>query len=160
MLLLPLLLLSCNKKDDGISEEEAYINQNESLSIFIKETYLSEIERIRLHRNQGIADFDALLTIIRQAKQKALQQVNTTLIDLYWEIGKTISQKVGKEKWGKGVVESLGNYIKQNDQISKGFSDKNLWRMKQFYETYKENKNLSALTRKIPWTHNTLIFSR
>ena len=57
LLLLPLLLLSCNKKDDGISEEEAYINQNESLPIFIKETYLSEIERIRLHRNQGIADF-------------------------------------------------------------------------------------------------------
>ena len=43
LLLLPLLLLSCNKKDDGINEEEAYINQNESLSIFIKETYLSEI---------------------------------------------------------------------------------------------------------------------
>ena len=51
MFLLPLLLLSCNKKDDSISEEQAYINQNESLSIFIKETYLSEIERIRLHRN-------------------------------------------------------------------------------------------------------------
>ncbi|WP_435262625.1 hypothetical protein [Tenacibaculum sp. nBUS_03] len=33
------------------------INQNESLSFFIKETYTSEIERIRLHRNQGIADF-------------------------------------------------------------------------------------------------------
>lgn len=110
--------------------------------------------------NRYYTDFDALLTIIRQAKQKAVQQVNTTLIDLYWEIGKTISQKVGKEKWGKGVVESLANYIKQNDPISKGFSDKNLWRMKQFYETYKENKKLSALTREIPWTHNTLIFSR
>lgn len=57
MLLLPLLFLSCNKGDDIPIEPETGINQNESLSFLIEETYLSESERIRLHRNQGIADF-------------------------------------------------------------------------------------------------------
>lgn len=106
------------------------------------------------------SDFDGLLKVIQQAKQKAVKQINTTLIDLYWHIGKTISLKVETEKWGKGVVKELANYISLKDPASKGFSDKNLWRMKQFYETYKDNQKLSALTREIPWTHNTIIFSR
>jgi hypothetical protein len=42
----------------------------------------------------------------------------------------------------------------------KGFSDKNLWRMKQFYETYQDNEKLSSLARELSWTHNAIIFSR
>ena len=44
---------------------------------------------------------------------------------------------------------------------AKGFSDKNLWRMKQFYETYKDaDEKLSALLRQISWTNNLTIMSR
>ncbi|MDM8547108.1 hypothetical protein QUF61_11495 [Candidatus Venteria ishoeyi] len=35
--------------------------------------------------------FEDLLKQIQQARQKALQQVNTTLIDLYWSVGKTLT---------------------------------------------------------------------
>lgn len=104
--------------------------------------------------------FGVLLLKIKQAQQKAFTQVNTTLIELYWEVGKVISQKVSAETWGKGVVKELATYIKQNEPEIKGFSNKNLWRMKQFYETYKNDEKLSALTRQLPWTHNTIIFSR
>ena len=54
----------------------------------------------------------------------------------------------------------LAKYIQQNEPDIKGFSDKNLWRMKQFYETYKDFPKLSPLVREISWTHNMLIFSR
>lgn len=104
--------------------------------------------------------FSELLEHIRQTRQKIFAQVNTALIDLYWFVGKTISQKVQTEAWGKGVVTELANYITQNDPDIKGFSDKNLWRMKQFYETYQANEKLSSLVRELPWTHNTIIFSR
>lgn len=104
--------------------------------------------------------FSELLQHIRQARQKVFSQANTILIDLYWELGKTISEKVESEAWGKGVVTELAKYIAQNDPESKGFSDKNLWRMKQFYETYRANQKLSPLVRELPWTHNTIIFSR
>ena len=104
--------------------------------------------------------FSELLQHIRQAKQKIFSQANTVLIDLYWQLGKTISEKVAAETWGKGVVTELAKYIAQNDPESKGFSDKNLWRMKQFYETYGTNPKLSTLVRELPWTHNTIIFSR
>ena len=58
------------------------------------------------------------------------------------------------------MVSELARYIAQHAPEVKGFSDKNLWRMKQFYETYKGDEQLSALARVLPWTHNTTIFSR
>ena len=63
-------------------------------------------------------------------------------------------------KLGKRGRSQLAVYIKKTAPDIKGFSDKNLWRMKQFYELYKDNEKLSALTRELPWTHNTIIFSR
>jgi predicted nuclease of restriction endonuclease-like (RecB) superfamily len=105
-------------------------------------------------------DFSELLNHIRQVRQKVFAQASSALIDLYWLIGKTISQKVQSEAWGKGVVSELARYIAQNAPEIKGFSDKNLWRMKQFYETYRTNKKLSSLVRELPWTHNTIVFSR
>jgi predicted nuclease of restriction endonuclease-like (RecB) superfamily len=106
------------------------------------------------------ASFSSLLQQIQQARRKVLAQVNTALIDLYWQVGKTISNKVQSEAWGKGVVRELAQYIAQNAPDIKGFSDKNLWRMKQFYETYATDEKFSSLVRALPWTHNTIIFSR
>ncbi|MCL2530421.1 MAG: DUF1016 N-terminal domain-containing protein [Coriobacteriia bacterium] len=42
----------------------------------------------------------------------------------------------------------------------KGFSLPNVWRMKQFYETYSMNEKLAAVLREISWTNNLLIMSR
>ncbi|MFZ2889327.1 PDDEXK nuclease domain-containing protein [Sulfuricurvum sp.] len=106
------------------------------------------------------ADFTEVVEYIHQARQKAYTQINTTLIELYWNIGRIISQKVKSSNWGKGVVSELASFITQNDSTVKGFSDKNLWRMKQFYEIYHDDEKLSPLVRELPWTHNTIIFSR
>ncbi len=105
-------------------------------------------------------DFSEVLQHIQQARQNVFAQVNTALIDLYWQIGKIISEKVQSEAWGQGVVRELAQYIAQNAPDIKGFSDKNLWRMKQFFETYRGDEKLSSLVRELPWTHNTIIFSR
>jgi hypothetical protein len=101
-------------------------------------------------------DFVDILIQIKQAKQKAYAQINTTLIELYWNVGQMISQKVSSATWGKGVVTELARFITLNDPTIKGFSDKNLWRMKQFYETYKDDQKLSALLRELhPSIENT-----
>jgi len=105
-------------------------------------------------------DFVDVLRHIQQSRQKVFAQINTTLIDLYWQIGQIISHKVSAEAWGKGVVTDLAAFIAQKDPELKGFSDKNLWRMKQFFETYQADEKLSPLVRALPWTHNTIIFSR
>ncbi|MCF6344857.1 MAG: PDDEXK nuclease domain-containing protein [Thiomicrorhabdus sp.] len=110
-----------------------------------------------LHNQQAFSD---VLKQIQHARQKVFTQINTALIDLYWQLGQFISQKVNSQEWGKAVVKELALYIAQQAPEIKGFSDKNLWRMKQFFETYHSDKKLSPLVRELPWTHNTIIFSR
>ena len=105
-------------------------------------------------------DFAEVLGQIQQTRQRVFVQANTALIDLYWRIGQTLSHKIAQAGWGKGVVAELARYIAQADPGIKGFSDKNLWRMKQFYEAYCEDEKLSTLLRELPWSHNLAIFSR
>lgn len=105
-------------------------------------------------------DFKAIVKQIQQVKRNVYQFANQSLIELYWNIGKVISQQVASNQWGKSIVSELAKFIVGQDPEIKGFSDKNLWRMKQFYETYHDNPKLSSLVREIPWTHNTIIFSR
>ena len=113
-----------------------------------------------MDKNQIInKDFQTVLSQIQNAKQKAYSSVNTILIELYWEIGKYISTKTTQENWGKGVVKELATFLKEKDPTSKGFGDKNLWLMKQFFETYKEDEKLYTLCREISWSNNRRIMS-
>lgn len=105
------------------------------------------------------SQFEHIIQLIEKAKQRAFQKVNTEIIDLYWQIGGFLHEQVDAANWGKSVVNELADYIKTVQPNTKGFSSQNLWRMKQFYETYKGNKKLSALLREIPWSHNMIIVS-
>jgi predicted nuclease of restriction endonuclease-like (RecB) superfamily len=105
-------------------------------------------------------DFQKLLGQIQGTRNRVFTQANAALIELYWQIGQTITQRVQTAGWGKGVVVEFARYITKHDPTLKGFSDKNLWRMKQFYEAYQGDTKLSALLRELAWTQNTIIFSR
>jgi len=104
--------------------------------------------------------FTEIIKLIEQSRSKAIRAVNTELINLYWLIGENISNKLNSAEWGDSVVTELANYIKKIEPNLKGFSDKNIWRMKQFYEAYKGDLKLSTLLREISWSHNLAIFSR
>jgi hypothetical protein len=94
--------------------------------------------------------FSEIVLMIRRTKSTVISMVNTALIDLYWQVGKYISNKIAVSEWGDGVVKQLAAYIEKNSPDTKGFSDKNLWRMKQFYETYcTADEKLSAVLRQI-----------
>ena len=105
-------------------------------------------------------DFSAALELIRESRHKIYQYANQQLVALYWKFGRFVSGKVADADWGKGVVEQLAAYLQQAEPNLKGFTDKNIWRMKQFYETYGEDKKLAALWREIPWSQNRTIMSR
>ena len=104
--------------------------------------------------------FSDIINLIKQSRSNAIRAINAQLIDLYWNICKYINQKIDNAEWGDSVVLELAKYIQQNEPEIKGFSDKNIWRMKQFYETYKDFPKLSTLLREISWSHNLAIFSR
>ena len=105
------------------------------------------------------AQFSHVTTLIQQARQRAFQAVNSELVTLYWTIGEYLHQQVSSKVWGKSVVIQLADFIQQKEPNVKGFSAQNLWRMKQFYDTYKDFPKLSPVVREISWTHNTIIFS-
>ena len=111
-----------------------------------------------IENNQN--SFNEVLSLIQKAKQQVYKQANSTLITLYWNLGAYIANKTTKENWGKGVVKALAEYIKQQDPTAKGFNDRNLWRMKQFYETYEDTPKLSTLWTQLNWSNNRTIFSR
>ena len=101
--------------------------------------------------------FDEIVTIIEQARQKAFRAVNRELIEMYWQVGKYVSEKVKSNAWGKSIVQEFANFVQSKYVGIKGFSAQNIWRMKQFYETYADNEKLSPLVRELPWTNNILI---
>ncbi|MDR2580953.1 MAG: PDDEXK nuclease domain-containing protein [Fibromonadaceae bacterium] len=78
-------------------------------------------------------------------------------MSMYWEIGKYVSKKVKSNAWGKSVVNEFSDFIQKKYLGIKGFSAQNVWRMKQFYEAYKDNEKLSTLSREIGWSNNILI---
>lgn len=104
--------------------------------------------------------FTDIIQLIKQSRTNAIKAVNAELINLYWNIGEYISKKIAQSEWGDSVVKELANFIEAEEPEIKGFSDKNIWRMKQFYETYKDFPKLSTVLREISWSHNLAIFSR
>ena len=119
---------------------------------------------MRLTSNDALkpaeAGFSEVVQLIASARQRAIQAVNTSLIDLYWQVGEIISRKIAAAEWGDGVVQQLADHIAQIQPGLRGFTRPNLFRMRQFYETYKEESIVSPLVRQLPWTHNLTILSQ
>lgn len=106
------------------------------------------------------ADLDVVLDLIESARTRAVAAVNSALVDLYWSIGQQISRRVADEEWGRGTVELLAEAIQSRYPTMRGYSASNLWRMKQFFETYRDQPKLATLLRELSWSHNLAIMSR
>src|ERR1700731_539382 len=104
--------------------------------------------------------FSEVVQLIGAAREKAIQAVNTALIDLYWQIGATISRKIEAAEWGDGVVDRLAHFIARTEHGLRGFTRRNLFRMKQFYEAYREDSIVSPLVAQLPWSHHLIILGQ
>ena len=108
----------------------------------------------------GEESFAEIAGLIAEARERAVQAVNTALIDLYWQVGEAISRKIQVDGWGKGTVGELALYIQRQQPGIRGFSAQNLWRMRQFFEAYRVEPKLSPLVRELPWTHHMIILGQ
>ena len=97
---------------------------------------------------------------VYKAQYEALKAVNKRLINLYWDLGKTIVRRQEEFGWGKSIIENLSKDLQKEFPGIKGFSSQNLWRMRQFYLAYRNNKKLSPMVREISWTKNVIIMVR
>ena len=95
---------------------------------------------------------------IVSARIQAVRRVNKELINLYWDIGKSIVERQERFSWGKGVVEKLASDLAAEFNKATGFSVQNLWRMRLLYLGYKDKPKLAQLVREIPWGQNIAVF--
>lgn len=135
------------------------------------------------------AQFSDLVRLIQHSKSKAIQAVNTELINCYWQVGEYISQMVAQSAWGDRTVSQFADYISLHHSDLHGFNSRGLYRMKQFYEIYSKTSLVSvnhvqtgilmedpivspvvtqlsstdirnSLLTKISWTHHLIIISQ
>ena len=104
-------------------------------------------------------DFSEIISIIETAKMRALKAVNTELITMYYEIGKYLSELCSNSKFGDKVINDVEMYISKNNPTIKGFNRRGLYRMKQFYELYKDDELVTPLVTQISWTNHLIIMS-
>lgn len=104
--------------------------------------------------------FEEVLTLIHSARQRAVQAVNTQLIELYWQVGAYISRKLEQAEWGDSVVSQLADHLARTQPGLRGFTRANLFRMRQFYESYRDDEKVAPLVRQLPWSHNILILGQ
>lgn len=99
-------------------------------------------------------------TKIYSAKSKAILSANRIMIELYFDIGKDIVAKQEALGWGKSVVEKMSKDLIGEFGEKSGYSTSNLWRMRNFYLSYKENEKLAQAVREISWGQNIIIFEK
>ena len=104
-------------------------------------------------------NFPEIISIIETAKMRALKAVNTELITMYYEVGKYFSELFSNSKFGDKVINDVEMYISKNNPTIKGFNRRGLYRMKQFYELYKDDELVTPLVTQISWTNHLIIMS-
>ena len=104
-------------------------------------------------------NFNEIIKMVETRRNNAYRKVNEELISLYWDFGKYISEKVNDSNWGDKIVEKLVEFMKREYPTMKGFTRRGIYRMKQFYETYKDYEFVSTLLTQISWSNNVKILS-
>lgn len=116
---------------------------------------------------------------IRQGQIKANLSVNTEMLAMYWDIGRIIAEQRSSEGWGTKVIQKLASDIRNDLPEIKGFSERNLKRMFDFYNEYKDLSILPPAVAKLecgetkteslpihvlyqyifllPWVHNIVL---
>ena len=103
--------------------------------------------------------FDEIIHIIEESRKNALRKVNEELILMYWRVGEYISLQSENASYGDSYIQSLADFFSQNYPQIKGFNHRGLYRMKQFYETYKDDEKVSPLVTQLSWTNHLKLLS-
>ncbi|NMZ96751.1 PDDEXK nuclease domain-containing protein [Pseudomonas lundensis] len=101
-----------------------------------------------------------LKTRIHHAQQRAVQAVNRELVQLYWQIGRDILERQGREGWGAKVIERLAHDLRTAFPDMKGFSRANLMYMRAFAEAWPDAEIVQQAVGQLPWGHNLVLLAK
>jgi len=110
--------------------------------------------------SEYLSIFNAAVDEIKTARLQIARQINATAIGIYWNLGKLLSEKKIEKGYGAGVVNRLSVDLKAQFP-DMGFSPRNLWNMKRFYDRYSAaNSKLQRCVAVLPWRHNLLLLEK
>jgi len=102
-----------------------------------------------------------IVTEIKSTRVVLAQRVNSAMMQMYWNIGKRLSEEQLEKGYGSGVVKRLSADLQQEFPDTTGFSPRNLWNMKNFYEFYElADVKVQRCVALLPWRHNILIITK
>ena len=98
--------------------------------------------------------YNKVSELLKEARRGVAQTVNKTMVYTYFEIGRMIveEEQNGEEraKYGKQILKELSTRLKS--EFGKGFSQRNLEQMRQFYLKYSKTQTPSAEFN-LSWSH-------
>ena len=98
--------------------------------------------------------YNDIAGLIDNTKEKVYRSVNTELINLYWNIGRTIKEDIIKKEradYGKKIIDNLSKVLVEN--YGRGYGRRNLFNMISFYETFGDFKIVHTLSAQLTWSH-------
>jgi predicted nuclease of restriction endonuclease-like (RecB) superfamily len=102
-----------------------------------------------------------IITEIKSTRVVLAQRINSAMMQMYWNIGKRLSTEKLAKGYGASVVKRLSADLQQEFPETTGFSPRNLWNMKNFYEFYAlADEKVQRSVAVLPWRHNILIISK
>lgn len=108
--------------------------------------YIARVKDFRID-----SDYSTWLSDIKHrylsAQIKAAVKVNTEKLLFNWSIGSDLVTRKAEERWGAGVVEQLSFDLQQAFPNDKGFSSRNVWRMKQWYLYFSTSEAIEKLPK-------------
>ena len=96
--------------------------------------------------------------LISESRHQVAQVVNSTIVMLYWAIGKRINEEILKDtraEYGKAVILKVSKDLTK--QFGQGYSQSNLFRMARLARFYPDKEIFATLSRKLSWSHFILI---
>ena len=100
---------------------------------------------------------NAIKKDILNTRSRVLENANQELLSMYFRIGKTISENAA---YGNQFIDFLSKSLKIAFPDAKGYSPRNLSRMKKFYEEYGDLSILPTPLAKLPWSLNCLLIDK
>lgn len=95
--------------------------------------------------------------LILRTKQSVIKNINTEMVELYFEIGAIINELIENyhlETSQNDIIKSFSE--KLTNEFGQGFSVPSLKKMKKFYQVFKGG---STLWNQLSWSHNRLIMN-
>lgn len=92
-------------------------------------------------------EFETVYGIISAHKKRAMNAMHNESLNMLWEVGAYVSDRLKKAAWGDGVVRMLAEYIHTRSPKTKGWSYSTIYRMVRFYDTYSSDGFTQTVSR-------------